>query len=95
MAENPSNISPEVRHDIVEMLRAPDWWRGEYGGKEILCREAADEIERLREALCCLAGPAENGDHETAVPNDSPVTIRCQLGDLRRAWAALTKPEGE
>ena len=37
--------------DIVDRLRALDWWRGEYGSKEILCREAADEIERLRAVL--------------------------------------------
>jgi hypothetical protein len=37
--------------DIVERLTADDWWRGEYGGKEQLCLEAADEIERLRTAL--------------------------------------------
>ena len=34
--------------DLVERLRAQDWWRGEYGSKEILCHEAADEIDRLR-----------------------------------------------
>jgi hypothetical protein len=43
----------------------------------------------LVEALRCLAGPTENGEAETAVPHSSRVKIDCELGDLRRAWAAL------
>ncbi len=50
---------------------------------------AVNNHDALVEALRLLAGTAESGEHETAVPNDSPVTIQCQLGDLRRAWAAL------
>lgn len=48
---------------------------------------------KLADALRALVGPAENSQHETAVPNNSPVTIRCQLGDLRRAWAALSEED--
>lgn len=51
--------------------------------------ELEAENKRLREALMVFAGPPENGEAETAVPDDSEVTIRCQLGDLRRAHAAL------
>lgn len=50
---------------------------------------AALEIEKLREAVLVLAGPREDAA-DSDIPHDSPVTIRCQLGDLRRAWAALT-----
>jgi hypothetical protein len=45
--------------DIVERLSADDWWRGEYGGKEQLCLEAADEIERLRAALRSVRGSTD------------------------------------
>jgi hypothetical protein len=50
---NPSaQLHPLVgQTDIVERLSADDWWRGEYGSKEMLCLEAVDEINRLRTAL--------------------------------------------
>lgn len=54
-----------------------------------------EEHAALRLALQCFAGPPETSEAERAVPNDSPVTIRCQLGDLRRAWAALSSPSPE
>jgi hypothetical protein len=55
--------------------------------------DAAPERERkMREALKVFAGPPETGEHESAVPNDSPITIRCQLGDVRRARAVLREP---
>jgi hypothetical protein len=56
---------------------------------KILANQQNAEIERLRDALRPFAGMPENGEAETAVPNDSPVTIRCQLGDVRRAFKAL------
>lgn len=56
------------------------------------CERSIAEIERLRVALRCFAGMPENGYAETSVADDSPVTIRCQLGDIRRAQAALTTP---
>lgn len=46
--------------------------------------------DEARDALRPFAGVPENGAAETAVPNESPVTIRCQLGAVRRARAALT-----
>lgn len=54
--------------------------------------EDAREIERLRVALRPFAGLLETSEAETAVPNDSPVTIRCHLGDIRRAFKALNHP---
>lgn len=48
----------------------------------------------LLEALHIFAGPPETSDAETDVPNDSRVTIRCELGDLRRAHAAIRKATG-
>jgi hypothetical protein len=51
--------------------------------------ECRHEIDRLREALAPFAGLPETSEAETAVPNESPVTIRCQLGDMRRAFKAL------
>lgn len=57
---------------------------------EIWNRRAANaKIRALRAALMVFAGPPETGEHETAVPNDSLVTIKCQLGDIRRAHRAL------
>jgi hypothetical protein len=47
------------------------------------------EIERLRDALKPFAGLPETSDAEMKVPNDSPVTIRCELGDIRRVHNAL------
>lgn len=55
---------------------------------------AANKIEALVEALLVFVGPVEIGAHMTDVPNDSPVTIRCHLGDTRRARAAITKATG-
>ena len=55
--------------------------------------EQAAQIERLRDALRPFADPPENGEAETAVPNDSPVTIRCQLGDVRRAQCAISSTQ--
>lgn len=43
----------------------------------------------LRAALRPFADLPETSEAETAVPNESPVTIRCQLGDMRRAFKAL------
>jgi hypothetical protein len=56
-------------------------------GKWALVRQ--EEIARLREALIPFAGFAEISEAETAVTNESLVTIRCQLGDVRRAFKAL------
>lgn len=56
--------------------------------------EAADRIDELEKALAPFAGPEEISEAETAVPNNSPVTIRCQLGDVRRTRTAL-HPKGE
>lgn len=52
-------------------------------------RQMIGEIQRLHEALRPFAGLPEISEAETAVPNDSPVTIRCQLGDMRRAFKAI------
>ena len=49
----------------------------------------------LAAALEILSGPVEHGEHMTGVENESPVTIRCQLGDLRRAWVALQNAREE
>lgn len=43
----------------------------------------------LHRALIPFAGAMETSEAEKSVPNDSPVTITCQLGDVRRARAAL------
>lgn len=47
------------------------------------------QLEPLRSALRIFAGVPESGKAETAVADDSPVTIRCRLGDVRRVRAAL------
>lgn len=47
------------------------------------------EIAGLRAALLPFTGAPETSPAETEVPDDSPVTIRCQLGDVRRAHAAI------
>lgn len=44
---------------------------------------------RLREALIPFAGLPETDEAETDVPNESRVTIHCELGDMRRAFHAL------
>jgi hypothetical protein len=57
-----------------------------------LATTAADVIKErdlLREALRPFAGPPETSEAERAIPNNSLVTIQCQLGDVRRALAAL------
>lgn len=56
---------------------------------KIRANELGAENARLREALQPFAGQPETSEAETAVPNDSPVTIRCQLGDVRRAIRLL------
>lgn len=56
---------------------------------KIHANQQSADIERLRDALRPFAGMPETSNAETDVPNDSPVTIRCQLGDMRRAYAAL------
>lgn len=50
-----------------------------------------DNITTLQSALRPFSGQPENGEAETSVPDDSPVTIRCHLGDVRRARAALSR----
>lgn len=57
---------------------------------EIAIAHAA-EIDPLRAALRPFAGSRETSPAETDVPNESPVTIRCQLGDVRRALKALNR----
>jgi hypothetical protein len=54
-----------------------------------IMREARERIRDLESALRPFAGLPETSEAETAVPNNSPVTIRCELGDVRRAQAAL------
>jgi hypothetical protein len=56
---------------------------------KIRANQLGFENERLREALRPFAGVPETSEAETAVSNESPVTIRCQLGDVRRALDAL------
>ena len=56
---------------------------------KILANQQRSEITRLREALQPFAGAQETNDAETMVADESPVTIRCHLGDVRRAYAAL------
>lgn len=60
--------------------------------RETLAQSQAREGE-LREALKPFAGLPETSEAETAVPNNSPVTIRCELGDVRRARSALSPPK--
>lgn len=47
------------------------------------------ENSELRKALQPFAGTPETSKAETDVPNESPVTIHCQLGDVRRAREAI------
>lgn len=56
---------------------------------KIRANQLGAENARLREALQPFAGLPETSEAETAVPNDSPVTIHCQLGDVRRALRLL------
>lgn len=42
----------------------------------------------MAHALKHLAGPQEDDD-DADIPHNSPVTIKCEIGDLRRAWEAL------
>lgn len=53
--------------------------------------QAEQLLPDLVEALRILVGPKEYGPHETAIGSDTPVIIRCQLGDLRRAWSVLAR----
>lgn len=56
---------------------------------KIHANEQSAEIVRLKNALRPFAGTLETSEAETAVPNESPVTIHCQLGDVRRASKAI------
>lgn len=75
--------------DIVERLRATR--RAEIPARASLWEEAADEIERLREALRPFAeraaayDPPQGDDNEPAWCHSTRPTI----GDLRRARAVV------
>lgn len=56
---------------------------------KIRANQLGFENVQLREALKPFAGLPETSEAETAVPDDSSVTIHCQLGDVRRAQQAL------
>jgi hypothetical protein len=88
MAENPSTTNPSALlvqrlRDAANGLCGIDNERGDYG----LCDTAADEIERLREAL-------RNIERVKAHP-DKAVLLMTIAAVREVARAALTKPEGE
>lgn len=62
--------------------------------RAILRRRLAP-IPDLKLALRILSGPGETGAHMTAVDSRTPITIKGQLGDVRRGHAALAALEAQ
>lgn len=80
--------------DIVKRLRDPEEERWQGRCSKALMRTAANEIERLREALTPFAADLDGWDDDTSdamLIGDAPgdATSNLTVGDLRRARAAL------